>query len=301
MPALQDSRGDALRKWLPRVLGAAVPLLMLVGYVAALRLPTIKRSDAPAAIAMPIIFLAEAIALFVLVANRRTIQRKFASKIPADPRDDPRVTRWSQLAQSTRRRYLLMMMANVAALAAAVFMPGHLAAFGTLSVILLVAAFATTTGTYLTIQGYRWRFPLLTTLLIFAILWHWTGSNDNHRIRLYPSIDANSSSDWTRVDRRPPLAGSFEDYARRWLATRPAGTPIYLVSAEGGGIRAAAWTALVLTQLELASDGEFHKSMLAGSGVSGGSLGAPRRPRRGGAGMGRSVHSGSHCAARRNG
>ncbi len=59
MPALQDSRGDALRKWLPRVLGAAVPLLMLVGYVAALRLPTIKRSDAPAAIAMPIIFLAE--------------------------------------------------------------------------------------------------------------------------------------------------------------------------------------------------------------------------------------------------
>ncbi len=273
MPALQDSRGDALRKWLPRVLGAAVPLLMLAGYVAALRLPTIKRSDAPVAIAMPIIFLAEAIALFVLVVNRRTIQRKLASTIPADPRDDPRVTRWSQLEPATRRLYRVMMLANVVALLAAVFMPGHLAAFGALSVILLVAAFATTTGTYLTIQAYRWRFPLLSTLLMLAVLWQWTGSNDNHRIRLYPGMDADSSPDWTRVDHRPPLAGSFEDYARRWLATRPAGTPIYLVSAEGGGIRAAAWAALVLTQLELASGGEFHKSMLAGSGVSGGSLG----------------------------
>jgi hypothetical protein len=273
LPALQDSRGDGIRKWLPRALGAAVPMLMMVGYIAALRLPSIKRSDAPVAIAMPIIFLAEAVALFVFVANRRTIQRKFASTVPADPRDDPRVTRWSQLAKSARRLYLLMMLANIAALVAAVFIPGHLAAFGTLSVILLVAAFATTTGTYLTIQAYRWRFPLLTSLLLLAILWQWAGSNDNHRIRLYPSMNVDSSPDWTRVDMRPPLGKSFEDYARQWLAGRPVGSPIYLVSAEGGGIRAAAWTTLVLTQLELASGGEFHKSMLAGSGVSGGSLG----------------------------
>jgi len=48
---------------------------------------------------------------------------------------------------------------------------------------------------------------------------------------------------------------------------------VYLVSAEGGGIRAAAWTALVLTRLEQESDGRFSRHLLAASGVSGGSLG----------------------------
>jgi hypothetical protein len=273
MPALQDSRGDAIRKWLPRVLGALIPLLMLVGYLIAVQLPSIKKSDETAGKVLPIIFLAEAIALFALVTKRRAIQRRFASTIPADPGDDPRVTRWSQLDRSARLVYRSMMIANVLAVAAACFWAGHLAKLGPLAVILLVAAFATTTGTYLTIQAYRWRFPLLTSLLLLAVLCQWTGSNDNHRVRLYPSMDSDSRPNWARVDGKTPKAGSFEAYARQWVSSRPPNTPLYLVSAEGGGIRAAAWTALVLTQLELASGGEFHQSMLAGSGVSGGSLG----------------------------
>src|SRR5579859_6120900 len=35
-PALQDERAAALRDWLPRLLGAAVPLLVCLGYVLAL-------------------------------------------------------------------------------------------------------------------------------------------------------------------------------------------------------------------------------------------------------------------------
>ena len=48
---------------------------------------------------------------------------------------------------------------------------------------------------------------------------------------------------------------------------------IYLVSAEGGGIRAAYWTALNLAQLDIATDGRFGEETASLSGVSGGSLG----------------------------
>src|SRR5262249_25389537 len=49
--------------------------------------------------------------------------------------------------------------------------------------------------------------------------------------------------------------------------------PIYLISAEGGGIRAALWTALNLSQLGVATGGRFGEDVATLSGVSGGSLG----------------------------
>jgi hypothetical protein len=48
---------------------------------------------------------------------------------------------------------------------------------------------------------------------------------------------------------------------------------IYLVSAEGGGIRAAYWTALNLAQLDISTRGKFGEEVASLSGVSGGSLG----------------------------
>jgi len=65
---------------------------------------------------------------------------------------------------------------------------------------------------------------------------------------------------------------SFEQYEDSWSQAQRSG-PVYVISAEGGGIRAAAWTALVLSELEARSNGEFSKHMLLGSGISGGSLG----------------------------
>ncbi|XXQ53566.1 hypothetical protein ACA040_002237 [Xenophilus aerolatus] len=49
--------------------------------------------------------------------------------------------------------------------------------------------------------------------------------------------------------------------------------PIYLVSAEGGGIRAAYWTAMGLAQMDLATEQKFAIQLVSLSGVSGGSLG----------------------------
>jgi hypothetical protein len=51
------------------------------------------------------------------------------------------------------------------------------------------------------------------------------------------------------------------------------GRHIYLVSAEGGGIRAAYWTGLNLAQLDILTRGQFGEEVASLSGVSGGSLG----------------------------
>jgi predicted acylesterase/phospholipase RssA len=75
----------------------------------------------------------------------------------------------------------------------------------------------------------------------------------------------------------------FSDFATGWIESRSAyfavsaeigkKTPVYVVAASGGGIRAAYWTAAVLAEFERQVPG-FSCHVLAISGVSGGSLGA---------------------------
>ena len=76
---------------------------------------------------------------------------------------------------------------------------------------------------------------------------------------------------------------AFEAFAKGWIesradlfaASRQAGgrTPVYVVAAAGGGIRAGYWTAAALSAFEKQVPG-FSCHVLAISGVSGGSLGA---------------------------
>jgi hypothetical protein len=74
----------------------------------------------------------------------------------------------------------------------------------------------------------------------------------------------------------PPAAVAVPAPAgvRAWLAAQPAGPrPVMVVvTAAGGGIRAAAWTARVLGQLEARIPG-FHRSVALLSAVSGGAVG----------------------------
>jgi hypothetical protein len=71
--------------------------------------------------------------------------------------------------------------------------------------------------------------------------------------------------------------GTLDAYAHDWLAARSARIaqgeyPVFIVAAEGGGIRAGYWTASVLGALSDAAPG-FRDHIAVLSGVSGGSLG----------------------------
>src|SRR5258706_6410187 len=103
--------------------------------------------------------------------------------------------------------------------------------------------------------------PLMTILLIFSVLI--SPCADNHVIRTAgaPSVP--------RQDVATTFDGWMRDLAKS--DTRP-NPPVFIVATEGGGIRAAYWTAAVLGTLHDATDGAFTRHLFAISGVSGGSV-----------------------------
>jgi hypothetical protein len=125
---------------------------------------------------------------------------------------------------------------------------------------------------------YRTKWPAVPVFffgwLLIMSVW-----NDNHRVRVLEDV----------ADFAPRAPVDADAYARAWLADRErlmqagadcAPWPIFVVAAEGGGVRAAYWTGAVLGRLEeetrgLAEGcGSFADHVFMISGVSGGALGA---------------------------
>jgi hypothetical protein len=77
----------------------------------------------------------------------------------------------------------------------------------------------------------------------------------------------------TGPEARPELAAHFAEW-QRGRAADGADAPVIVVAAEGGGVRAAVWTAFALARLDDATCGAFGRRVYAISSVSGGSLGA---------------------------
>lgn len=151
----------------------------------------------------------------------------------------------------------------VVAYAAAPVWTGRL--LGSVPTMLLAGSVWLPAGALVAVLGRRWRTPAfawLAALIAIAAIW-----NDNHRL---PSVDPA----------RPPLRERLDARLTRWLERAHHDAPgearhaMYLVATEGGGIRAAYWTAGVLGRLDEESRGEFSRRLFAVSGVSGGALGA---------------------------
>ncbi len=108
----------------------------------------------------------------------------------------------------------------------------------------------------------RFHIPVLSSLLILSLalstLWR-----TDHEFNVLKK--GNSLSPVT-----PP------NVVDAWRKTHPSASngPIVVITAEGGGIEAAAWANLVLTRLEKATNGRLHDSVVLFSSVSGGSTGA---------------------------
>jgi hypothetical protein len=131
------------------------------------------------------------------------------------------------------------------------------------TILFLAAASWVSAGSLLVYLGGRWQFPVITILIGAAALFSlW---NDNHVIRTVPPQEVK------RLD----VIQSFREWYALAEKNDGAGVvhPLYVVATEGGGIRAAYWTATVLGGLQDANPG-FASHLFAISGVSGGSLGA---------------------------
>lgn len=260
---------------LPRLLVTAVPVAMAGAYFGA-EPPAGGRSN----IAWGLGYLGLAAVLLAIIIRRRRILRWVTGRLGFDPDwlytepDVGALHSWQDLGW-TRHLHHLGMVAVIAAWVAGTLVPDWLTGFGPLALILGAAAYLVLLSTRPVFWAARRRVPLVTGLVAIAFLFTTWELNDNHAVRLSPSQESKQDPpaglDYGTAGR--PTLDEF--MVQWWDADRReiCSDRVYFISSEGGGIRAAMWTALVLTELDEATGGRLWQCTLAVSGVSGGSLG----------------------------
>ena len=193
-----------------------------------------------------------AILFYLFVAYRREIFRL-----------DPIVTvrHVDQLSRGTKAGVAVVAFISLSLFVAFTIAPVPVAQkIGMGAILLLAASSWVVLGSFLVFLSARWQFPVISSLVVLAIIFSlW---NDNHRIRTVPAHPVQRDSVIAAFEKWHTLVQKF-----------PAPHPLYIAATEGGGIRAAYWTGIVLGGLQDANS-NFATHLFAISGVSGGSLGA---------------------------
>jgi hypothetical protein len=147
----------------------------------------------------------------------------------------------------------------------ATFFVQSIVVLGSAAVVILAFALLVPIGTVLVGLGTRGGVPILTFLIVWAVLI--SPFADNHVVHTM-AADPNV---------RPTVSAAFDRWFERLQSEHAPGPdgkyPVILVATEGGGVRAAYWTAAVLTSLTDTLP-TFADHTFAISAVSGGALGA---------------------------
>ncbi|PYL71322.1 MAG: hypothetical protein DMF26_19545 [Verrucomicrobia bacterium] len=248
-------RSKLAEKHVPRLLGVAPILVVSCGFLIAA-----SSYDWKAPAKSWLYFFAGlcavlAIAFYILLV----VRRKWIGAAPEE-----KVKHVTQLGRATIVALSTMLIVSVLLFilfaADPVRVPQGL---GMGTILFLAAASWVAVGSLFVYLGGRWQFPVITVLILLALLFsYW---NDNHVIRTVPL---------QQVERLDVLQ-SFQKWHQLMEKNYPAETthPLYIVATEGGGIRAAYWTATVLGGIQ-DKNANFAPHLFAISGVSGGSLGA---------------------------
>ncbi|MFK7956794.1 MAG: hypothetical protein AB8B96_11945 [Lysobacterales bacterium] len=271
----------------PRLMGAMVPILMAVGCVVA-SLDVWDNGFLKGQLWLAGgFFVAEALGIWVLVVYRRPILNSLKTRwkwlpqflVPnAWHKETLNIAKPTQYGHWVRTVFLGGLAINLLVTLIAINVPHAMAEFlGPIATIMLAGTFFVISGTLITFAGTFSRVPLLTLMVLLAMVLHAYQVNNNHYVRQCPEMtsfgdpaDCPAAAKASEPkNRQQPL----ERYWAQWYAGLTPNDPIFLVSAEGGGIRAAAWTAMVLSQISDQSGGRFDRHVFAASGVSGGSLG----------------------------
>ncbi|MDP9123528.1 MAG: hypothetical protein M3N82_02845 [Pseudomonadota bacterium] len=272
LPALHFTRplSSFWRDWTPRAAGAYAPLL-----VALILAPPDSFPGVPAEIrlAAAAAFIALAIGLLVFFWKRKAFISSPGRKAPGRsmdgspdilPKDEhlPKgtvgVIGWSLVLTAL----LAVLFALFALTAPRVVGAAAVGAIALASINL----FGSFILTWLPMRNALP--PLGPWVMFWAILI--SPLTDNHGGKIIGASDA--SHPISNIAVAPTPVSTFNEWAKKGLAPEDK-SPIYIVAAEGGGMRAAYWTASVLEAFEDA-DPTFSRHVFALSGVSGGSVGA---------------------------
>ena len=270
--AVNPERPERSRRMLeetPRVLGAFAFLILYVAFIktdqeyATASLKEFALS--PTIYAW--LFLVSAVIFYIVVRIRRSIFGLQAVKdLYASTRQD-----FTELPKPAIVFALLLIGISLLALIWTTIDPVITTELGTANLLLIAAANWVFWGTLLAFYEIKYRLPIFIALLVYAFFI--SASNDNHDMRY--NMDKKTNKPLQLTDNRANVKTSFSN----WLRAREQDgktidgkIPLFIVAAEGGGIRAAYWTGIMLAALQ-DRDNLFARHVFAMSGVSGGSLG----------------------------
>jgi hypothetical protein len=163
----------------------------------------------------------------------------------------------------------------VACVIAIVFLfitPSSIEGFPVLGSMLVLITFLALIFSAIAFWADRYRLPVFTTFIVVLFLFHLVPLGGDHYFRAKELKTASSPFHPAQI------------FERRNCTDKAASgsCPIIIVTATGGGIHAASWTATVLTELEIKMQQDpslnrekftFHNHLLYVSAVSGGSVG----------------------------
>lgn len=284
VPDEQKPELQGLRIWTPRLIGFAAALgVALSFYRAASGYAPGEYDDVQELLRFYGFWsLLGAIAFLVAVSLRRRAARYAYSKLAEGSRLQNALAPVLDLPSSAEQRYaglslgelspltrgLLAAAIGAFALLFVVLTTAPLTAapaLGSAGIVLLAAAGWIALASTLDWIGMQSRVPVFRALLLLAIVFSlW---NDNHAVRTLDTPQPRSRAD---------LRAHLDDWIARHdakLKDPKARLPLYVVDAEGGGIRAAYWTVTVLGEIQNRHPA-FADHVFSISGVSGGSLGA---------------------------
>jgi hypothetical protein len=250
-----------LHSWLPRnvprILGVAP--MIIVGWSFLSVRGSYESDPPPRLLYFGLLTLGSGVALYAFFVLRR---------------------RWLELhdPQAARRKYqrlrelprgsagALMLMTGVSLALCTIFVVDPVyfgGAIGTGAVLTFAAACWVFWGGALVYFGASKRIPVITLIVLLVLIS--SLFNDNHDVRVLARKEFA----------RPTLHQALLDWNSQITTKYPEQPvhPLFIVTSEGGGVRAAYWTATVLGAIQDANP-SFADHVFAISGVSGGSLGA---------------------------
>jgi hypothetical protein len=273
--------------WLPRFIGLSAILgLAWAFYCAAAPYPDTSRGAGRVLMVFALISLIGAVVFLVFTITRRELAKRFTRSLTRYRLTATLGQSLGRVKSAKRQRYgnqnvceamraSWPMLVITLGMAVGLFIffavsPERFAsAVGSTPILLLAAAGWIAFGSAVDLFGMRARFPVFTTMLIFAFIFSFW--NDNHAVRVLKNAQTQEWKD------RPLLVKALRDWQERQqtrlLPKINDQYPLFIVAAEGGGIRAAYWTATVLGTIQDRYPC-FADQLFALSGVSGGSLGS---------------------------
>lgn len=220
--------------------------------------------------------MAASVVFYLLVRYRRDLVRRWRRR---GTRSAAEASFRAVSLDRPTRLYLLGWLAWAIVLLAAFWIwPVRVAPlFGPVALVLLTASLWVPLGSLAVYAGKRLQLPVTAFVLLVAVVF--SPTMDDHTVRTIAAAGSPRAEP-------PELVDAFTSWMRPLAvpapaepaapAAPPAGRArprIFFVAAEGGGIRAAYWTAKVLAGLT-DDNRTFPDRLFAVSSVSGGSLGA---------------------------